>query len=160
MVKFYNVKKGDKVWSIRFGWGVVKEVNHDECYGLIVSFQHAVSYMHIRFTFDGCEAHNDIYPTLFWNEFHIPNNEEDKKSFDLVEFLKENLKPKEFKINEHNYVFYYNYSDKKLFSHVSCEIEFPTKYFYFIKDEDIDVLNEYNITPKQLKQAYQKLGWI
>ena len=51
---------------------------------------------------DGRAEKKDANPTLFWNEIKLPAEEEDKKPFDLVEFLKKNLVPKEFKEDDDN----------------------------------------------------------
>lgn len=161
MEKFSNAKVGDKVFSSISGLGKITGidgVDDDGLYPIIVEFDNGDT---AAYMLDGREfGEMDKYPTLFWNKFHIPTDEEDKKPFNLVEYLKENLKTKEFKNNEDNYTFCYDYSDKKLFSHVSCQTEFPTQYFCFIKDGDITVLNDNKVTPQQLKQAYNELGWL
>lgn len=157
MKKFSNAKVGDKVFSSVNGWGEITSICSEGYYQIIVEFDNGDTTEYMP---DGREFADDKYPTLFWNGFHIPTNEEDKKSFNLVDFLKENLEPKKFKNNEDNYAFCYDYSDKKLFSHVSCQTEFPTQYFCFIKDEDITVLNDNKVTPQQLKQAHNELGWL
>lgn len=159
MEKFSNAKVGEGVWSSIHGWGnIIGVAPVSTSRDIAVAFDDG-DYIE-TFYYDGRLSKDDKYPTLFWNEIKLPTDEEDKRPFDLVEYLRENLKTKEFKNNEDNYTFCYDYSDKKLFSHVSCQTEFPTQYFCFIKDEDITVLNDNKVTPQQLKQAYKELGWL
>lgn len=65
---FRNAKVGDRVWSIRFGWGKITEVLPRELYSIVAGFNNTSS----SFTFDGKYDSTDINPELFWNEFKIP----------------------------------------------------------------------------------------
>ena len=71
MKMFENAKVGDRVWDIRFGWGKIIEVDKDilDPYAIKVKFDNEeMTY----YDADGYYNVNDINPTLFWNEFEIP----------------------------------------------------------------------------------------
>ena len=69
---FRDAKVGDKVWSYRVGWLTIRSIVYSpfpeytieaiDSIGLITSY-----------TTEGKERICDIHPTLFWNEFEIPN---------------------------------------------------------------------------------------
>jgi len=66
---FEDVKKGDKVWSFVYGWGVVEDIRKKK-------LQITVKFKNERdtFTLDGKMYKTDMYQTLFWDEvkFDIP----------------------------------------------------------------------------------------
>ena len=101
MTKFDNVKVGDKVWSTIFGWGEIVAINKDDNFPLKVFFG---DYRE-EFDFEGRYWEHSLV-TLFWNEIKLPSNEEDKKPFNLVEYLRENLEPKEFIYKDNNIFLY------------------------------------------------------
>ncbi len=82
------------------------------------------------------------------------------KPLDLVEFLKENLVPKEFEYESDNYTLLYDYSTKALYINIDIQTESTFPYFNSISFEVLGTLNDNKITLKQLKQAYKKLNWI
>lgn len=151
---FRNAKVGDRVWDFRFGWGNIKKIDLDKDYPICVELYNNTQ----TYTTDGKYREFDKNPVLFWDEikFEIP-----KKPFNLKEFLKENLEPKEFVPYEENYYLY------------TCDI-FTDIYFAFEKTkftiqpyfekENIemvcDELSRRNITLEQLKQAFKELGWL
>lgn len=164
MAKFDNAKVGDRVWYIIEGWGEVECVIKNV--GIRVRFKvsETVEVSNV-FTFDGKRYQlNDKYPMLFWNEVKLPTDEEDKKPFDLVEFLRENLEPKEFLLEEHNNTINYSHRDGRFFYNYTIYLDRITEiYFKNSKYEIVEVvqvLNENNITPQQLKQAYKILNWL
>lgn len=164
MAKFDNAKVGDRVWYIIEGWGEVERVIKNV--GIRVRFKvsETVEVSNV-FTFDGKRYQlNDKYPMLFWNEVKLPTDEEDKKPFDLVEFLRENLEPKEFLLEEHNNTINYSHRDGRFFYDYTIYLDRITEiYFKNSKYEIVEVvqvLNENNITPQQLKQAYKILNWL
>lgn len=161
MAKFDNAKVGDKVFSTVYGYGKIHEIlSKDKTYPIGVDFGNAKIY----FTTDGYNCTMDKYPYLFWNEFHIPTNEEDKKPFDLVEYLKENLQPVEFNEDKFNYFLTYNVRSKELeFNASMICIDIHLTYFHLNSDElkSIEkVLNDNKVTIQQLKQAYKILNWL
>ena len=83
-----------------------------------------------------------------------------QEKFDLVNFLKDNLEPKEFTRYIENYYIVYNHKYKKFQSICSNNIERINTYFKFISISILEKLNEENITPQQLKEAYKELGWL
>lgn len=112
------------------------------------------------FTLDGKRSEIDKNPTLFWNEVDLTTEEEDKKPFDLVEFLRENLEPREFVCGEYNYYYFFWAQDEKwsvcydaINQDIKVYFDVPSEYF-------INMLNKNKITPKQLKNAYRELGWL
>lgn len=165
MAKFSNAKVGDKVWSSVRGYGKIIAVHNENNfeYPLDVVFDDGITR---TYTFDGKYKTDYNYPTLFWNEFHIPIDEEDKKPFNLVEFLKENLEPTKFE----KPTGYTNWTDNIYLAYMysECEwkyvydrnFEIPTVYFKSICKEVLEKLTMENVTPQQLKQAYKKLNWI
>jgi hypothetical protein len=68
MKTFENAQKGDRVWSIRHGWGVIKLI---EDHKIWVKFENLIWNI---FTFCGKLDIEDLNPTLFWDEvkFDIP----------------------------------------------------------------------------------------
>lgn len=165
MAKFSNAKVGDKVFSSIFGWGKIVGIYNECICSVQVEFDNGDT---VGYMFDGRRfGDDDKYPTLFWNEFHIPTDEEDKSPFDLVEFLKESVSSVEFFEGEDNYfVFYHSYLKKFYlrcdnFIKISNVNNLPVVY---LDSGDFNAvvakLNERNITPKQLKQAYKELGWM
>lgn len=158
MPKFSNAKIGDRVWSSIYGWGEINDIYDGSI--LKVIFTDESKTVETYFTVDGKHNIGDKYPTLFWNEFHIPI-EEDKKSFDLVEYLKENLVPKKFVCGEYNYYYYYD-SKFKTWSTDYDEICQDIKTYFDDDDDDylVDMLNQNQITPQQLKNAFKELRWL
>lgn len=89
MSKFDNAKVGDKVFSTVYGWGVIILLSQlDQEFPIIVEFDTG---KRKNYRDDGKNFFSEKYPNLYWNEVKLPTEEEDKKPFDLVEFLRENL---------------------------------------------------------------------
>lgn len=164
MAKFDNAKIGDMVWNSVYGWGEIIEVNKDECYGIKARFPYSdIGSVTGEYTFSGEVCTEDKYPVLFWNEFHIPTDEEDKRPFDLVEFLRENLNPKEFEYGKRNRYISYDYDLKKFEYYADYySDDIGTVYIEELDDcpKIISELTINEVTPKQLKDAYKELGWL
>lgn len=166
MAKFENAKVGDRVFSTIYGWGEIIEINKNECYALCAKFPYSdIGTVTISYTFDGRASTRNKYPTLFWNEFHIPTEEEDKKPFNLVEFLRENLEPKEFVYKEKNIFLNYDYQKEEVnWDYIKEDEIMGTVHFKEIEFEKLNsIINEMNIqgvTPQQLKEAYRVLKWL
>lgn len=160
MAKFNNAVVGERVWSSIHGWGkIIGVASISPSTDILVAFDD--SDYHLRaFYYDGRLSKEDKYPTLFWNDFHIPTDEEDKKTFDLVEFFRENLKPKEFVLGETNY--YLEYSQGLGWSRGFEDEWYIMGCVYF--DDDITnvvkELTEHEITSEEVIQAFKTLGWI
>jgi len=75
---FENAKTGDKVWSIRWGWGKIVDILKNTDYPLIVNFSVNNSY---TFTIDGKYNENDINPILFWGKINFEIPEKPKPKF-------------------------------------------------------------------------------
>lgn len=162
MAKFDNAKIGDRVWNSVYGWGRIIEVNKDECYGIKARFPYSdIGSVTGEYTFSGEVCTEDKYPVLFWNEFHIPTDEEDKRPFNLVEFLRDNLEPKEFENGKLNY--YLNFIeiyDNCWKFEMSRNTDMVSVCFKEGKrDVEIELIRK-KVTPKQLKDAYKTLGWL
>ena len=67
---FRNAKKGDKVWSIKFGWGTIVEIIERTGCPVGVDFENSCR---LWYCIDGRYSQNDILPSIFWNEFTIPD---------------------------------------------------------------------------------------
>lgn len=161
MAKFDNAKVGDRVFSIQYGLGIIDRfvtVNDHEAFK--VDFDNGDYEWYFK---DGRVNVDDVNPTLFWNEVSIPTEEEDKKPFDLIEFLRENLKPKEFEQGKSNRYISYEYDLKEFEYYADYHSEdIGTVYIEELDDyyKTISELTINKVTPKQLKQAYKTLGWI
>lgn len=62
---FSGYKVGDRVWDIRDGWQEIVDISYDLKYPI-----RAVSR---SYTIDGRDHESDKYPTIFPNEFKIPD---------------------------------------------------------------------------------------
>lgn len=163
MAKFDSAKVGDRVYDILRGWGTIVEIKlNQEC---PIYFNADIDSF-CTFTLDGKRSEIDKNPTLFWNEIKLPSNEEDKKPFNLVEFLKDNIEPTEFVTGAENISFVYNYTNNTWEIGIYNFTYIETTYISKISEEDylfndiLDVLIEKQVTPQQLKQAYKELGWL
>lgn len=157
MAKFSNAKIGDGVWSSVYGKGDIVNIESKGDYPIDVKFDKEIR---ISYTLDGKKYKFDKYPTLFWNEFNIPTEEDDKPPFNLVEFLKENLEPKEFNNKEKNWIIFLNSETNKWYFHDCGEDCIITVYFRTAEREIVDKLDEIEVTPRQLKDAYKVLKWL
>lgn len=59
---------GKKVWSFKFGWGIIKYFNDGEAYPVLVDFVKTEE----AYTSAGKEAERDEHPSIVWQEFEIP----------------------------------------------------------------------------------------
>lgn len=158
MAKFDNAKVGDRVFSTIYGWGKVFSVDKtDVHFPLVIEFDKNIR---MCYRSDGTTNGLNKFPNLFWNEVKLPTDEEDKKPFDLVEFLRENLEPKEFKKMENNHYLYYDTSINEWRETQVQTIDFTTVFFKSVTDNIILELSYQKIKPHQLKQAYKELGWL
>lgn len=83
-----------------------------------------------------------------------------QEKFNLVEFLKENLKPKEFEVGECNNYFYFNMKDNEWYVSYNHYFQEIKTYFSNINRDFVNTLNENKVIPKELKEAYKELGWL
>jgi hypothetical protein len=59
-----EIKVGDKVWDLRYGWSEVISLRDGESYEIVT---------HINtYTIDGKCSIGNQFPSLFWNEFEVP----------------------------------------------------------------------------------------
>lgn len=158
MAKFDNAKVGDKIFLIGEGWCKVR-LRHRSCFYLEnekgLPLQPA-------FYLDG-RISGERTVVCYWKEVILPTNDEDKKPFDLIKFLRENLKPKEFEQDKSNRYISYEYDLKKFEYYADYHSEdIGTVYIEELDDypKIISELTINKVTPKQLKQAYKTLGWL
>lgn len=155
MAKFSNVKVGDKIFLIGEGWCKVR-LRYRSCFYLEnekgLPLQPA-------FDLDG-RISGERTVVCYWKEVILPTEEEDKKPFDLVDFLRDNLEPKEFEYKKENFYLYYSPYGKRWYSHITTYDDVLAVYFKRCTRELVDELDENKITPQQLKQAYKELGWL
>ena len=65
---FETASIGDEVWCISLGWGVIKNVTHENDYPIYVEFDSEGT---DTFTMEGRRLSDDLNPTLFWSEVKI-----------------------------------------------------------------------------------------
>lgn len=77
---FSHAKTGDKVWFLRKGWGEITDINFVWPYPIRVCIDgHTYG-----FTKDGKEYVSDVCPSLFWQEFEVPEKAFQKPLPDLA----------------------------------------------------------------------------
>lgn len=160
MAKFDNVRVNNTVYHLLCGKGTVTKVHNLGCIKRYFSVKFKTC--ENDFDFDGYlinekfEREEKIV-TLYWNEIKLPTEEEDKKPFDLVEFLKENLSKQEF-INERiNYCLF----KSDIWCCDTIDKLYPgVVYLQGAFKGVIDILNQNNISVEQLVEAYKELGWL
>ena len=64
---FSKAKKGDKVYDIIIGTGVVIEIQLNSAYPLVAEFEQGI----YRFLLDGRTYRDALIPTLYWKKFDI-----------------------------------------------------------------------------------------
>lgn len=87
--------------------------------------------------------------------------QEDK--FNLIEFLKKNLEPKEFEYGARNrYISYEHDLEEFEYKYDYYNEDIGTVYIKELKDypKIISELTINEVTPQQLKEAYKELGWL
>lgn len=65
---FETAKVGDKVWCVRRGWGVIRDVVGGVLFPIHVVFPNK---KFSSYTLDGLVNFGDTYQTLFWDEIAI-----------------------------------------------------------------------------------------
>lgn len=88
-----------------------------------------------------------------------------QSKFDLVNFLKDNLEPKEFIYRDKNIFLYYDHQKKEVnWDYIKEDEMMGTVHFKEMEREKlISIINEMNIQnikSEQLKEAYRELGWL
>lgn len=164
MSKFDDAKVGDRVFSTVYGWGKVFSVDKtDVHFPLVIEFDKNIR---MCYRSDGTTNELNKFPNLYWNEVKLPTEEEDKKPFDLVKFLREKLEPKEFVKGAENVTLFYNWSNNTWEIGIYNFSYVETTYISKISEGDcwlkdiLNILTQERITPQQLKQAYKELGWL
>ena len=71
-------KVGQKVFSARYGWGVVDSFIPNDAYPLAVYFNVEMNYK-VKYKLDGLEDYNDKYPTLSFTNYIIDRFSQDPK---------------------------------------------------------------------------------
>lgn len=158
MAKFDNAKVGDRLWSIKWNcWGTVIDIHRDEKYPI---YYNADVDAFTTVDYNG-RSNKDGVPILYWNEVHLPTDEEDKKLFNLVQYLQENLEPCNYTKSEVNRCcsICYDYDEEFYYIIVAEEMTLGTLYFSLVGNA-LDVLTEMKIKPDELQKAFKELGWL
>ena len=154
---FENVKVGDSLYDVCFGWGRVKAINcldySDKAHLIEVEFSHMK-----KFTYSKKGKNLDLgctNQTLFWDEvkFEVP-----EIPFSLEDELRK-LEVVEFKNEYNNYFIYWsnNFQEICLTSYTNIEIPMIK---YFSKESAYNFkksMNNKNITKEQFLSAYKKV---
>lgn len=69
---------GQKVFSARYGWGVVDSFIPNDAYPLVVYFNVEMNYK-VKYKLDGLEDYNDKYPTLSFTNYITDRFSQDPK---------------------------------------------------------------------------------
>lgn len=80
---FRDAKVGDRVWSFKYGWGVVKKIHTaSREYPLEIEFKNEIS---ISYSLVGKYNFSNLLPDLYWDEikFEIPKKPAEKKKYYL-----------------------------------------------------------------------------
>lgn len=154
---FENIKVGDSLYDVCYGWGRVKSVNFldysDEVHFLEVEFSHMKKFTYSKKGINldlGCKNQ-----TLFWDEVKI---EVPEKPFDLEDELRK-LKIKEFVLEEENIYLAWSNQINKISYFYSNIYETPFL-IYFNLDSVLEFLKrvkEKKITKKQFFEAYKNV---
>lgn len=160
MAKFDKAKVGDRVWYVACqSWGRIISIDKEDRYPIRVKGED----WEATFTLDGKYGIDYDYVSLFWNEFHIPTDEEDKKPFNLVEFLTENLTKINFKEGEENLYLAY-ICEFNRFAVCSSGTVFNPTVVYFdtgLSNCDLEeILYSNDVTADELVKAYKELEWL
>ena len=77
-IKDHVWEVGQKVFSARYGWGVVDSFIPNDAYPLVVYFNVEMNYK-VKYKLDGLEDYNDKYPTLSFTNYIIDRFSQDPK---------------------------------------------------------------------------------
>lgn len=148
---FSKAKIGDRVWDFLYQYGTIDELKENT---ILVKFDSGIT---VAYNLNGSSGYPVNVQTLFWNkiEFEIP-----KKPFNLKDFLKDNLEPKEFEHDGYNYFFYWDCAKEKFCYVYSTNNQYIQLYFSENIKEVVKILNKNKIKFHQLKQAFKELQWI
>lgn len=94
-MKFKNARVGDRVWSTKYGHGIITAINEESSYPIGVQFSNDYG----SFTRSGYNLGTDAYPELFWNEFKFPKTDPPPKRLpdlqvDAKVYVKDNSEAK------------------------------------------------------------------
>lgn len=149
---FKDAKIGDKVWSSVYGDGVIVDVVDRLKYPIFVVFAN-YSYQH-TFDINGRNHTSDMYPTLFWEKFDIPEKPSLESVLKVlkqidgsVQVLKEEIK-------------YSPQTNRWYTIHSFDTFGVSTVYFESIPVSVIEFLNDNKVTRDELIQAFKNLGWL
>lgn len=156
---FGSIKVNDRVWDFINGWGTVTCVDKEYYYSITVLFD---CKRERSYTMEG-KPYEDSAQSLFWDEIIYKRP---PKPFNLEDlFLKyisnKWITPKQFKCNEYNVHFHYDYRRNELGYIVDKYSYTPNaKYFEFDKnvlDEIVAEANDNNVTFEDFKNYFCKI---
>lgn len=71
---------GDKVFDIRYGWGVIKQIDEGFPYPILVIYSEDIGN---SYSLNGRNVDNDKVPTLSFTEYTLNNFSQERLPFDL-----------------------------------------------------------------------------
>lgn len=149
---FKDAKIGDKVWSSVYGDGKIVDIVDRLNYPIFVAFTN-YSYQH-TFDIDGRSHKRDVYPTLFWEKFDIPERPPLESVLGALKQIDGNIKVMKEEIQ-------YNLQTSSWYTMLSCDtFGLSTVYFESIPDSVIKFLNDNKVTRDELIQVFKNLGWL
>jgi hypothetical protein len=87
---FEGIMVGDKVWSIRYGWGTVYRIKENE-YGRHYDFPIIVQFESTKFVinynYDGYYNKKHAVPDLYWDEVKITPPQKPKKKKEIDGYI-------------------------------------------------------------------------
>ena len=156
-IMFENVKVGDSLYDVCFGWGRVKSINRldysDKAHFIEVDFTNMK-----KFTYSKKGKNLDLgctNQTLFWDEvkFEVPeipfSLEDELRKLEIVEFTK----------REKNFFLWWDNNEKEIHIDYYRNFEFPiNKYF---SEESInkfeESISDKKITKEEFFEAYKNV---
>lgn len=156
-IMFENVKVGDSLYDVCFGWGRVKAINcldySDKAHFIEVDFTNMK-----KFTYSKKGINLDLgcaNQTLFWDEVKI---EAPEKAFNLEEELRK-LEVIEFSFDENSYLLFYDNEENSICYDCTAHLDIPFVNYFTSRSiyDFMDKIKDKNITREQFFSAYKKV---
>ena len=154
---FENVKVGDSLYDVCFGWGRVKAINcldySDKAHLIEVEFSHMK-----KFTYSKKGKNLDLgctNQTLFWDEvkFEVP-----EIPFSLEDELRK-LEVVEFSFDENSCFLFYDNTEDCICCELTAHLDVPFVNYFTNRSiyDFMDKIKDKNITREQFFSAYKKV---
>lgn len=154
---FENVKVGDSLYDVCFGWGRVKAINcldySDKAHFIEVEFSHMK-----KFTYSKNGINLDTKAekqTLFLEEMEIRETE---KLFSLEKELAK-LEIKEFEFEKTNFYLYYNLENEEILAGITGRYTEPFRIYFTEKSiaDFFEAIDFRYITKEEFFEAYKNV---